>query len=95
MDELKQKIKNTGLFEDDDKVEILASLDALTLSDLKELESIIDEFDAKQAEIQTEFNDKVMTELDNIDKDAKDEDRDRTHHATDAIRAGLTTVLSA
>jgi len=44
---LKQKIKETTLFSDEDKIAILAAIDTYSSDDTKQLEAIIDEFDTK------------------------------------------------
>lgn len=94
MDSLKQKIKNTVLFDDEDKIAILTAIDSFSLDDLKALEGIIDEYDAKHKEVVSEFKSNILSTLDGIDANATPDDKLRLKQATDQIRVGLHTVLS-
>lgn len=94
MDKLKLKIKNTTLFDDEDKVNILTALETFSVSELKELESVVDEFDAKYLGIVSEYQSKVLAELDGIVADATPEDKDRLTKAAGLIKSGLNDVLS-
>lgn len=93
MNLLKQKIKETTLFDAEDKINILAAIDTFPASDLSELERIIDEYDQKRNKIVGSFRDSMLKTLDSIVLNAKPEDRARIHAATDQIRLGFRTMI--
>ena len=66
MQHLKQKIKETTLFSDEDKIAILAAMDSYEVSDRNALEKIIDEFDQTYRQSVAEYKKAVGTTLDTI-----------------------------
>ncbi len=92
MNTLKQKIKNTALLAPDEKVDILAAMDGYSESDLKELEAIIDEYDAAHANIIKTFEKNVTGELDAIIAGADPSKKPQLTKAADQIRKGLSAL---
>ncbi len=91
--ELKQKIANTTLFSDEDKVSIMAALETYDASDLESLEAIIDEFDARHQEAVSEYKSSVYEALNEIVKKAAPSDKQRFQNAASDIRAGVDAML--
>lgn len=93
MDPLKQKIKATNLFTPQEKIDILAEFDTISDEDKKNLETIIDEYDATYAKATQTMKAGVVEELDGIVKDAKPEDKDRIAASAEKIKSGLTAII--
>lgn len=66
MQTLKEKIKNTSLLSDEDKIAILVAMDGYEESDLEELGKIIDEFDAAHAKAVSDYKAAVYQTLDSL-----------------------------
>jgi hypothetical protein len=64
--QLKQKIKNTSLLSDEDKIAILAAMDGYEEADLVELEKIIGEFDAVHVKAVSQYKAAVYQTLDSL-----------------------------
>ena len=93
MQALKQKIKETTLFGDEDKIAILAAVDTYSAADTKALEQIIDEFDEKYRASVSEYKKSVYGVLDQIISKAKPQDTARFQSAASAIRSGVDAIL--
>jgi hypothetical protein len=93
MDPLKQKIRDTKLFTPQEKVEILASYDAIAEEDRVQLASIIDEYDAKHRIATGTFAQNMNEELDAIVSDAAPQEKLLVADAAGKIRSGLGTML--
>lgn len=93
MQALKQKIKETTLFDDDDKIAILAAVDTYESADVTALEAIIDEYDAKHRAAISEYKKSVFGVLDDIVAKAKPADKKRLQNATATIRTGVNQLL--
>lgn len=94
MDGLKVKIKQTALFTDQDKIEIISAVDNFPEKDRQELADIIDEYDAKHAKITQQFKDNMLAELIAIENDADTGDKEKIASATQKIRNGLQTMIT-
>lgn len=90
---LKQKIHHTTLFSDEDKISILAAADTYSSDDIKALEAIIDEFDAKHSQAISEYKKSVYSVLDTIVAKASPTDKKRFQSAAGSIRQGVDTLL--
>ena len=93
MNNLKQKIKNTALFAPDEKIDILVAIDTFSASDITELESIVDEYDAKYRDIMQTFKTNMVSELDMMVTKAKPESKVRISEAVDKMKKGFTAVI--
>lgn len=93
MNDLKQKIKNTALFAPDEKIDILAAIDTFSQSDITELESIVDEYDAKYHDIMHTFKANMMGELDSMLAKAKPGSKPKLSEAVEKIRSGFTAII--
>ncbi|MEK7577702.1 MAG: hypothetical protein AAB492_03770 [Patescibacteria group bacterium] len=94
MQNLKQKIKETALFSDEDKIAILAAVDTYSEEDTKALETIIDEFDGKYKASISEYKKSVYEVLDQIVGKAKLQEKKRMETAASTIKAGVDGILS-
>ncbi len=94
MDGLKLKIKQTTLFTDQEKIEFLLAVDSFSQKDQHELSDIIDEYDAKHANITQQFKDNILAELTAIENDADANDKEKITSATQKIRNGLDTMIT-
>ena len=63
---LKQKIKQTAVLSDEDKIEILAAMDGYEEADLTALEKIVDEYDAVHVKAVTQYKAAVYQTLDSL-----------------------------
>ncbi len=95
MNDLKYKIKNTSLFTPEEKVEILTALDTFSEHDVKELESIIDEYDGKYKNILQTFRQNMFEELESIEKKTPPEKLAQMKQAIEKIKSGLTVVTTS
>lgn len=89
MQDLKQKIKNTTLLGDEDKIAILVAVDGYPESDVSALEKIIDEFDQAHTQAVAEYKKAVYATLDGIVDKQKMEDAPIMKTATDQIKQGV------
>lgn len=90
---LKQKIAQTVLFSDEDKIAILAAVDMYSPEDIKALEGIINEFDAKHQKAISEYKKSVYGVLDTIVAKASPSDKKRFQNAASDVRAGVDALL--
>ena len=95
MQSLKQKIKNTTLLSDEDKIAVLAAIDTYSESDTKTLEVIIDGFDGIHTRSLAEYKKSVFEVLDNITAKQKPDDAPRMQGATAQIKQGVDELLQA
>ena len=95
MQDLKEKIKNTTLLSDEDKIAILVEVDGYSEADIKALGKIIDEFDATHARAVAEYKKAVYETLDGIVAKQKPEDAVQMQAATDQIKTGVDMLLQA
>lgn len=86
MNDLKQKIKNSTLLSDEDKIAVLAAIDTYSESDTKALEGIIDEFDRTYTQSVADYKKAVYETLDGIVAKQKPEDAPRMQTATAQIK---------
>ena len=91
---LKQKIKETALFSDEDKIAILAAVDTYSGEDAKALETIIDEFDTNYKSAISEYKKSVYGVLDQIVGKAKLVEKKRMETAVSTIKTGVDVILS-
>ncbi len=94
MQTVKEKIKNTQLLSDEDKIAILTAVDGYEKPDLTALEKIIDEFDATHTQSVVEYKRGVYGVLDTIAANQKPDDAPRMKAATDQIKSGVDTLLT-
>ncbi len=90
---LKQKIANTLLFDDEDKIAILAAVDTYSADDVKALGGIIEEFDNKHQEAVSEYKKSVYGVLDTIVAKASPSDKKRFQNAASDVRSGVDALL--
>ncbi len=95
MKTIKEKIKNTALLGDEDKIAILAAMDGYSQSDVQELERIVDEFDQAYSRSVAQYKKVVYGVLDDIASHAKPDDAARMHAATAQVKEGVDTLLSS
>lgn len=93
MQTLKQKIKQTSLLSDEDKIAILVAVDTYLESETKTLENIIDEFDRTYAQSVVDYKKAVYGVLDGIAANRKPDDAPRMQAATAQIKQGVDTLL--
>lgn len=93
MHSLKQKIKETTLFSDEDKIAILAAVDTYPAEDAKRLEAIVDEFDATYRAAVSEYKSSVYDVLDDVVTKANPQDKQRFQAAAATIRSGIDLLL--
>ncbi len=93
MQSLKQKIKKTTLFSDEDKIAILVAVDGYSASDVKALEKIVDEFDQAHTRAVTDYKKAVYGVLEDIVVKQKSEDAPRMQGATDQIKQGIRSIF--
>lgn len=89
-----QKIKETTLFSDEDKIAILTAIDTYPAEETKKIEAIIDEFDATYNTAVSEYKASVYFVLDDIVTKAKPSDKQRFQNATSTIKSGVEMILS-
>lgn len=94
MNVLKRKIQKTALFTPDEKAEILGAFDTFPDSDIRELESIIDAYDAKYVKILATFRQNMSEELDTIQAKTPPEKVSQMRKAIAQIRNGLNVVTT-
>ncbi|MDP1722166.1 MAG: hypothetical protein Q8L37_03075 [Candidatus Gottesmanbacteria bacterium] len=95
MQDLKQKIKNTTLLSDEDKIAILVAVDGYGEADIQALEKIIDEFDAAHTQAVADYKKAVYETLDGVVAKQKPEDVPSMQAATAQIKTGVDALLSA
>jgi hypothetical protein len=93
MNNLKQKIKETMLFSDEDKIAIQTAMDSYSGEDITKLETIIDEFDRKYTEAKGAYKKSVDDVLNTIVSQAKPEEKQKLQNATSTIRSGIDQIL--
>lgn len=89
MQDFKEKIKNTTLLSDEDKIAILVAVDGYPESDTEALEKIIDAFDQAHAGAVADYKKAVYATLDGIVDKQKIEDGPSMKAATDQIKQGV------
>jgi len=87
MNTLKQKIKSTLLFTPVGKIELLTRLDELTIEVQTQLESIIDEYNAKYVEATTVSRQNIVKDLTAMEQ--KNKDNPAVVSALKSIKLGL------
>ncbi len=87
---LKQKIANTHLFAEYEKVAILSQLDEYSDQDKKVLEDVLNEYDRKYNEVVLSFRSRINKELDEITKKAST--NPRVVAATETIKRGVLSL---
>ncbi|MBI5620548.1 hypothetical protein HY949_02100 [Candidatus Gottesmanbacteria bacterium] len=93
MQTLKEKIKNTTLLSDEDKIAILVAVDGYGEADTKALEKIIDEFDSSFARSVADYKKAVFGVLDTIAANQKPDDAPRIRGAAGQIKTGIDGLL--
>lgn len=93
MQQVKQKIKDTTLFSDEDKISILAAMDRYAKDDITKLEAIIDEFDAAHRLAISEYKKSINKVLDEIVSKATPDDATRLKTASSTIQSGVDMLL--
>lgn len=93
MQTIKEKIKNTTLLSDEDKIAILVAVDGYSESDVSALEKIIDEFDQAHTQAIVDYKKTVYTTLDGIVVKQKPEDAPSMQAATTKIKQGVDELL--
>jgi len=84
MQNLKQKVKETTLFSDEDKIAILAAIDGYPAEETTQLEAIIDEFDITYRAAVSEYKTSVYGVLDTIAQ----------KKAASTIKSGVETLIT-
>ena len=90
---LKQKIQQTMLFDEEDKIAILAAVDTYSADDIEALEGIIDEFDVKHKKVIAEYKKSVYGVLDTIVSKASSQEKKKFLSASSTIRSGMDALL--
>ncbi|MBP9758547.1 hypothetical protein KBD45_02535 [Candidatus Dojkabacteria bacterium] len=88
---IKEKIKNTGLFQNIEKIELLASIDSFSPETIESLSNVIDEYDESLKEMKSQFNNEVGDELEKLKTQTEDV---ATKEALDKIKTGYAKVLA-
>ncbi|MBD3363035.1 hypothetical protein GF362_04920 [Candidatus Dojkabacteria bacterium] len=65
---LKEKIQNTKLFSNNEKIRLLVKFDDLSKKELKNLNEVIDDFDASHTSLCKKFKVNMKEELEKIQK---------------------------
>lgn len=89
MKSLAKKIRDTRLFSDPQKVELLAMLDEASAEDKKKLEEGIDVFDREYARAVKKHTAQIEAILGHAIKDMSEEERRLNQDALDELRLGL------
>lgn len=89
--DIKEKIKKTGLFQNIEKVELLASIDSFTPESIATLSNVIDEYDESIKEIRYQFKEEIETKIESLKDKAEDQ---RSKEALHNILTGYTKILS-
>lgn len=92
---LKQKIKETTLFDDNDKIAVLAAMDLYSADDLNSLKNIIDDFDHEYKLSVTEYKKSINMVLDKVVKQSKPSDISKMQSSATMIRTGIDTILAS
>lgn len=93
VDKLRMKIKETTLFTDQAKIELLARLDEIPQAEQAVLVGIIDQFDQKRSAAGQRLRTNVAEELKELHNDVPPEDREDTDAAMAQIQLG-TQILT-
>lgn len=89
MRSLCKKIRDTKLFSDSQKVDLLAALDDATDADKKKLEAGIDAFDREYAKAVKKRTDQIRSILGHAVKDMTVDEKKKNQDAIDEIKLGL------
>jgi hypothetical protein len=89
--DMKEKIKNTRLFTNLEKIELLTKIDIFSSESIKQLESIIDDYDQSLKEIKSEFNFELEQEIEKLQQITTDPN---SIEALATIKTGLNKILS-
>lgn len=95
MNDLNIKIKNTALFSQDEKIEILAAVDTFSEGDKAQLADIIDEYDKKFIDITNTFKQHMIDELCTIEKSNTSIDTKQMKDAVEKIKLGLNMIIAS
>ena len=87
--EVSQKLKNTRLFSEAQKVELFALLPEASEEDIRKLEAGIDAFDAQYASSIKKHSQEVMDALTTIMKNIPENERQQYQDEVDEIAMGL------
>jgi len=90
---LKQKIKDTTVVTDEDKIAILAAVDTYASADIKALEGIIDEFDMVHSKAVSEYKKSVSEVLHDIVIKSSLADQKKLQRAASLVQSGLDELL--
>lgn len=91
MNNLKDKIKNTNLFSDKEKIELLTGLNDLSDEAKSQLEKVIDDYDESLASLNKQFKGELHEELDKIDQESGDDPK--VKEAIDQYKTGLDKLI--
>jgi len=92
---LAKKIKDTRLFSDPQKVELLSLLEDSSAEDKKKLEAGIDAFDREYAKAVSKHTAQIQSVLGHALKDMTEEERKHNQDAIDELKMGLTLLQPA
>lgn len=92
MKSLSKKIRDTRLFSDPQKIELLTLLEESSAEDKKKLEAGIDTFDREYAKAVTKHTAQIQSVLGHAIKDMDPEEREANQDAIDEIKLGLSLL---
>lgn len=91
---IKKKIRNTKLFTDAQKVELLVGLEEITPAEKRQLEEVIDVFDAQYRQAVEKHVQQIRSLLGHLTKHMTNEQKKKYQDTLDEIKLGL-SLLSA
>ncbi len=89
---LKKKIVDTTLFDDSEKVYLLADLDELSQEALESLETSIDDYTESLQNLSQQYKQEYNSELDKLVANTKPEELQETLEAVNNIKKGLNAI---
>lgn len=87
---IKEKIKNTKLFTNLEKIEILVNFEKLSSEAQQQLEKVIDEYDESLKEIKSQFKTEITEEINKIKQIQTDPN---TTAALDKMQQGYNKIF--
>lgn len=94
MQSLCKKIRDTKLFNDAQKVELMAALEDASTTDKKRLEAGIDIFDREHKKAVEKHSAQLRSLLGHLERTMSEEDRKANKDAIDEMKLGLTFLTS-
>lgn len=95
MDNLKAKIEKTSLFSPEAKVHLLAHFSELPPEEQQKLETTIDTFEARGAELAIKLRKDVTEQIDALKAEAAPEEQKDVDDASNVLKIGLDVLVGS